>query len=56
MIVGQCTHKLLDITKKYINLETVSISYDPMLLINIIEKTVLSQTEDQYPLAILYDQ
>ena len=31
-------------------------SYDPLQLISIIEKTVLAQTEDQYPFAIVYEQ
>ena len=31
-------------------------SYNPLQLINIIEKTVLAQTEDQCPFAIVYEQ
>ena len=34
----------------------VATSYDPLQLINIIEKTVLAHTEDQYPFAIVYKQ
>ena len=34
----------------------VSISYDPLDLINLTEKTVLSQTEDQYPFVTFYKQ
>ena len=34
----------------------VSVSYDPLLLYRLIEKTVLAQTEDQYPFATVYDQ
>ena len=33
-----------------------STSYDPLVLIQLIEKTVLAQTEDQYPFATVYDQ
>jgi hypothetical protein len=35
---------------------TVSISYDPLTLFRLIERTVLAQTEDQYPFARVYDQ
>ena len=33
-----------------------STSYDPLLLYRLIEKTILAQTEDQYPFATVYDQ
>jgi hypothetical protein len=35
---------------------TVSISYDPLTLYRLIERTVLAQTEYQYPFATVYDQ
>jgi hypothetical protein len=35
---------------------TVSISYDPLTLYRLIERTVLAQNEDQYPFATVYDQ
>jgi hypothetical protein len=35
---------------------TVSILYDPLTLYRLIERTVLSQTKDQYPFTIVYDQ
>jgi hypothetical protein len=35
---------------------TVIISYDPLTLYRLIERTVLTQTEYQYPLATVYDQ
>jgi hypothetical protein len=35
---------------------TVSISYDPLTLYRLIERTVLAQTEDQYMFATVYDQ
>jgi hypothetical protein len=35
---------------------TVSISCDPFTLYRLIERTVLAQTEDQYPFATVYDQ
>jgi hypothetical protein len=35
---------------------TMSISYDPLTLYRLIERTALAQTEDQYPFATVYDQ
>jgi hypothetical protein len=35
---------------------TVRITYDPLTLYGLIERTVLAQTEDQYPFATVYDQ
>jgi hypothetical protein len=35
---------------------TVSISYDPLTLYRLIERTVLTQTEDQCPFATIYDR
>ena len=34
----------------------VSTSYEPLTLYQMIENTVLGQTEDQYPFAMLYRQ
>jgi hypothetical protein len=34
----------------------VSVSYDPLILYRLIEKSILAQTEDQYPFATVYDQ
>ena len=31
-------------------------SYNPLVLLQLIEKTVLAQTKDQYPFATIYDQ
>jgi hypothetical protein len=36
--------------------KTVSISYDPLTLYRLIERTVLAQTEDRYPFETVYDQ
>ena len=55
MIFGQCTHKILDIMKQYINWETVSISYDTLGIIDLTKKKVLYHTEDQYPFVIVYE-
>jgi hypothetical protein len=35
---------------------TASISYDPLTLYRLIERTVLTQNKDQYPFATVYDQ
>ena len=56
MILGQCSQQLLNRMKQDVIWTTVATSYDPLQLISIIEKTVLAQTEDQYPFAIVYEQ
>jgi hypothetical protein len=53
LIQGQCTQMLQDKLKQDIDWTTVSSSYDPLTLYRLIEKTVLAQTEDQYPFATL---
>jgi hypothetical protein len=42
--------------KQDMDWNTVSISYDPLTLYRLIERTVLAQTEDQYLFATVYDQ
>jgi len=56
LILGQCTQLLQDKMKQDADWTTVSTSYDPLTLFRLIEKTVLAQTEDQYPFATVYDQ
>ena len=56
MILGQCLQHLLDQMKQDVIWTAVATSYDPLQLISSIEKTVLSQTEDQYPFTIVYVQ
>jgi hypothetical protein len=41
--------------KQDMDWNTVSISYDPLTLYRLIERTVLAQTEDRYPFATVYD-
>jgi hypothetical protein len=53
---GQCTQLLQDKMKEDTEWTNVSTSYDPLNLYRLIEKTVLAQTEDQYPFATVYDQ
>jgi hypothetical protein len=56
LILGQCSQLLKDKMKHDVDWTTVSISYDPLTLYRLIEKTVLAQTEDQCPFATVYDQ
>ena len=56
LILGQCTQLLQDKMKQDVDWNAVSISYNPLDLYRLIEKTILAQTEDQYPFATVYDQ
>jgi hypothetical protein len=56
LIQGQCTQLLQDKMKQDTDWAVVSTSYDPLALYRLIEKTILAQTEYQYPFATLYDQ
>ena len=56
LILGQCTQLLQDKLKQEATWNVVSSSYDPLVLYRLIEKTILAQTEDQYPFATVYDQ
>ena len=56
LILGQCTQLLQDRMKQDTDWDTVSKSYDPLNLYHLIEKTILAQTEDQYPFATVYEQ
>ena len=56
MILVHCTQQLIDRMKQDNRWQSTSYSYDPLSLIDIIEKTVLAQTEDQYPFEIVYEQ
>ena len=56
MIIGKYNHKWLDRMKQDTNLEMLSISYDTLSLIDLIKNTVLAQTEDHHPFAIVYNQ
>jgi hypothetical protein len=56
LILGQCLQLLKDTMKQDTDWTTVSVSYDPLVLYRLIEKTILAQTEDQYPFATVYDQ
>jgi hypothetical protein len=56
LIQGKCTQLLQDKMKHDKDWNIVSISYDPLTLYRLIERTVLAQNEDQYPFASVYDQ
>jgi hypothetical protein len=56
LIQGQCTQLLQDKMKQDTDWAVVSTSYDPKTLYLLIERTILAQTEDQYPFATVYDQ
>ncbi len=56
IIEGQCTNILLDKMKQAPEWTITSQSMDPLLLMSLIEKTVLAQTQDQYPYATICSQ
>jgi hypothetical protein len=56
LIQGQCTQLLQDKMKQDTDWAVVSTSCDPLTLYSLIERTILAQTEDQYPFATVYDQ
>jgi hypothetical protein len=56
MIRGQCMKVVLDKMKHDIDWIPASTSYNPQTLFALIEKTILAQTEDQYPYATVYEQ
>ncbi len=56
LIYGQCTQILQDKMKQDKYWVTVSVSYKPLELYKLIEQVILKQTEDQYPVAALWEQ
>jgi hypothetical protein len=56
LVLGQCTQLLQDRMKQDTDWNRASTSYTPLELYQLIEKTTLAQTEDQYPFATVYDQ
>ena len=56
IIPGHCSQQLHDQMKQDVIWTTVEKLYNPLQLISIIEKTVLSQTEYQYPFTTVYKQ
>ena len=56
MILGKCTQLLKDKMKQDTEWNVVRTSYDPLTLYRLIKKTVLGQTEDQHPFAMVYNQ
>ena len=56
MIRDKCMTILLDKIKSDPDLNAASISYDPLILIAIIKKSILAQSEDQYPFTTVHKQ
>ena len=56
LIIGKCTQLLQDKMNQDTEWNVVRTFYDPLTLYRLIEKTVLDQTEDQYPFATVYSQ
>ncbi len=56
LIYGQCTQILQDNMKQDKNWATESVSYKPLELYKLIERVILKQTKDQYPVAALWEQ
>jgi hypothetical protein len=56
LIYGQCTQLLQDKMKQEKSWVVVSNSYKPLELYKLIESVVLKQIEDQYPVAVVWDQ
>ena len=56
MIMGKCAQKFLDRMNQETYWTTVLQDYEPLALIDLIEKAVLAQTEDHYLFAIVYAQ
>jgi hypothetical protein len=56
LILGQCTQLLQDKMKQEKAWAQVSVSYKPLDLYKLIESVELKQTEDQYPVAALWEQ
>ncbi len=56
LIYGQCTQILQDKMKQDKNWATVSVSYKPLELYKLIKQVILKQTEEQYPVAVLWEQ
>ena len=55
LIYGQCTQLLQDTMKQEKNWTTVSARYKPLKLYKLIKSVVLKQTEDQYPVAAVFE-
>ena len=56
LIYGQCTQILQDKMKQDKSWLTVSAGYKPLELYKLMERVILKQTEDQYPVAALWEQ
>ena len=55
MIMGQCMQQLLDKMKQDTSWTKVSTSYDPLAILDLVEKKVMSQSQYIYPCATFYE-
>jgi hypothetical protein len=53
LLLGQCTQVLVDKMEQDTTWVMVSESFDPILLLKLIEKFVLKQSDNQYKTAVL---
>ena len=56
LIIGQCTQILQDKMKQDKRWNAVSASYKPLDLYKLIERVIFRQTEEQYPVAAVWEQ
>ncbi len=53
LLLGQCTQVLVDMMKQDSDWVTIGELFDPILLLKLIEKYVLKQSDNQYAMAVL---
>jgi len=56
IIKGNCSEALIEKMKNDKDWEAVSQSFNPLQLLELMERAVLSQQEDEYPFAVVYEQ
>jgi hypothetical protein len=56
LVLGKCTTVLLDKVKQDADWQVVSDSYDLLILLNLIEKIILKQFDNQYKIGIIMEQ
>jgi hypothetical protein len=55
LLRGQCTKSLLEKMKRDATWTAVAASLDPLQLYGLIEKTILTQSDDFFPFAVVYE-
>ena len=56
LVLGQCTTVLLDKMKQDAAWQGVSDSYNPLQLLQLLEKIILKQSDNKYKIAIIMEQ